>query len=271
MIHPTALVSSEARVGAGVSIGPYAIVEAGVELGEGCVVHGHATVRGGSVLGPRVHVHPGAVVGGPPQMLKWDEATPSGVRIGAGTVLREGVTVNRSTQPGGATVLGAECFLMAMAHVAHDCVLGDRVILANNTMLAGHVSVGAGSFVGGGAGIHQFVRIGESVMVGGLARITKDLPHFLLVAERDEVSGVNQVGLRRRGFSRAVVAEIKAAFHRIYAARNPRAEAAAALAEGAVASAEARLFLEFFAAGKRGIARPARAVSAQEEAGVETL
>ena len=256
MIHPTALVSSEARVGAGVSIGAYAVVEAGVELGDGCVLHAHAQVRRGSVLGERVQVHPGAVVGGPPQMLNWDEATPSGVRIGPGTIVREGVTINRSTKPGGATVLGADCFLMAMSHVAHDCLLEDRVILANNALLAGHVSVGTGSFVGGGAGVHQFVRIGETVMVGGLSRITKDLPHFTLVAERDEVSGVNQIGLRRRGLAREVIAEIKAAFHRVYGAANPRAEAARASGEGGYASAEARRFLEFFAGGKRGVARP---------------
>lgn len=256
MIHPTALVSSEARLGADVVVGPFAIVEPGAEVGDGCVVHGHAQVRRGSVLGPRVQVHPGAVIGGSPQMLKWDDATLSGVRVGAGTIVREGVTINRSTKPGGATVVGAECFLMAMAHVAHDCTLEDRVILANNALLAGHVSVGQGSFVGGGAGVHQFVRIGETVMVGGLARITKDLPHFTLVAERDEVSGVNQIGLRRRGLSREVIAEVKAAFHRIYGARNPRAEAARALAEGEFTSAEVRRFLEFFSGGKRGVARP---------------
>lgn len=266
MIHPTAIVSSQARLGAGVSIGPYAIVEDGVELGEGCVIHAHASVRRGSVLGARVQVHPGAVVGGPPQMLKWDEATPSGVRVGEGTIVREGVTINRSTRAGESTVLGSDCFLMAMSHIAHDCVLGDRVILANNVLLAGHVSVGASSFIGGGAGIHQFVRIGELVMVGGLSRITKDLPHFLLVAERDEVSGVNQIGLRRRGLPREVIAEIKALFHRVYGAVHPRSEAASALGAGVAVSAEGRRFLEFFAGGKRGIAHPSR-LGGEAEAG----
>lgn len=265
MIHPTAIVSPEARLGAGVSIGPYAIVDAGAELGDGCVVHAHAVVRGGSVLGARVQVHPGAVVGGPPQMVKWDDATPSGVRIGEGTILREGVTINRSTQAGGATILGSDCFLMAMSHVAHDCVLADRVILANGALLAGHCDVGAGSFLGGGAAAHQFTRIGENVMVGGLSRITKDLPHFLLVAERDEVSGLNQVGLRRRGCSREIIAELKVLFHRVYAAPKPRAEAAAALAAGTAVSDEARKFLEFFGGGKRAIARPARLVGTEPD------
>jgi len=258
MIHPTAIVSDQARLGAGVEIGPYAIVDDGVDLGEGCVLHAHATVRRGSILGARVEVHPGAVVGGPPQMLKWDAATASGVRIGDGSVVREGVTINRSTKVGGYTQLGAGCFVMAMAHVAHDCLVGDRVILANNVMLAGHVSIGAGSFLGGGAGVHQFARIGELVMVSGLSRISKDLPPFTLVGERDEVSGLNQVGLRRAGVSREVIAELKALFRRVYGARNLRAEAAAILAAGGVAGAEARRFLEFFAGGRRGIARPVR-------------
>jgi UDP-N-acetylglucosamine acyltransferase len=264
MIHPTAIVSSQARLGADVAIGPYAIVEDGVELGDGCVLHAHASVRRGSVLGARVQVHPGAVVGGAPQMLKWDESTPSGVRVGSGSVLREGVTINRSTKAGAATVLGAECFVMAMAHVAHDCALEDRVILANNVMLAGHVSVGAGSFLGGGAGVHQFVRIGETVMVSGLSRISKDLPHFTIVGERDEVSGLNQIGLRRRGFSREVIAELKLLFRRVYAANNLRAEAASILDSGGVTGAEARRFLEFFTGGKRGIARPVRHGGADE-------
>jgi UDP-N-acetylglucosamine acyltransferase len=264
MIHPTAIVSREARLGADVEIGAYAIIEDAVELGDGCVIHAHASVRRGSVLGARVQVHPGAVVGGAPQMLKWDESTLSGVRVGAGTVLREGATINRSTKAGGATVVGADCFIMAMAHVAHDCVLEDRVVLANNVMLAGHVSVGTGSFLGGGAGVHQFARIGETVMVGGLARITKDLPHFTIVGERDEVSGLNQIGLRRRGFSREVIAGLKQLFRRVYAANNLRAEAASILASGEVTGPEARRFLEFFTGGRRGIARPLRHASADE-------
>lgn len=258
MIHPTAQVSGEARLGADVSIGPYAIVEAGAELGDGCVLHAQAIVKRGSILGARVEVHSHAVIGGAPQMLKWDEATPSGVRLGAGTIVRESVTINRSTKPDGATVIGADCFLMAMSHVAHDCVLGDRVILANNAMLAGHVSVGWGSFLGGGAGVHQFVRVGESVMISGLSRISLDVPHFTLVAERNEISGLNQIGLRRRGFVREAIAEIKLAFRQVYAARNPRAEAAAMLGGSALLRAETRQFLEFFAGGKRGVARPLR-------------
>lgn len=238
------------------SLHPTAIVEPGAQLGAGCVLHAHAVVTKHAVLGDGVVVHPFAVVGGDPQYLKFDPATASQVRVGAGTVIREHCTLNRSIHAGQATVVGARCFLMANAHVGHDCVVHDDVVLANNAMLAGHVEVGSFTFVGGGAGIHQFVRLGEGVMIGGLARITKDVAPFLMCAERDEVPGFNVVGLKRRGFSREAIRELKAAFAAVFAAGDPREHAAAQLAAG-VQSAEARRFLAFFAAGKRGFARPA--------------
>ena len=238
------------------SIHPTAIVEEGVQLGAGCRIQAHAIIRKYSVLGDRVVVHPYAVIGGDPQYVKFDPATVSGVTLGAGTVLREHVTLNRSIHAGKNTIVGARCFLMANVHVGHDSIVADDVVLANNVMLAGHVEVGGFAFVGGGAGIHQFVRIGEGAMVGGLTRLTKDTAPFLMVAERDEVPGFNVVGLKRRGFSRDVIRELKDCFHAVFAVGDPRKHAAARLAAG-VASAEARRFLGFFAAGKRGFARPA--------------
>jgi UDP-N-acetylglucosamine acyltransferase len=266
MIHPTAIVAPEAKLGADVSIGAYAIVEAGAVLGDGCVLHSHAIVRGGTELGSRCSVHSFAVIGDTPQDLKFDPATPSGVRVGPGSVLREGVTIHRSTKPGGSTVLGEACFLMAYSHVAHDCRLGDRVVLANGVLLAGHITVGDNVFIGGGAGVHQFVRIGEGIMLGGHASISFDLPPFTMVADRNRVAGLNVIGLRRRGCPRETIAELKMLFHRVYAARNPRTEAAAALAAGAAQTPEGRRFLEFFGGGKRGIARPRRAGAAADDA-----
>ena len=237
-------------------IHPTAIVEDGAQLGADCEILARAIVTRHAVLGDRVVVHPGAVVGGDPQYLKFDRATPSFVRVGAGTVIRENVTLNRAIHAGNATVVGARCFLMANSHLGHDCELSDDVVLANNVMLAGHVTVGAFTFVGGGAGIHQFCRIGESAMISGLSRISRDLAPFTITAERDHVSGLNLVGLKRRGFSRDAIRELKQAFRAVYfQTGNIRELAAAALAGGGYQTAEARRFLEFFASGKRGFAR----------------
>ncbi|MBC8009272.1 MAG: acyl-ACP--UDP-N-acetylglucosamine O-acyltransferase, partial [Burkholderiales bacterium] len=248
-------------------IHPTAIIEPGAQLGVDCEVMAGAVVTRHAVLGDRVVVHPGAVVGGDPQFMKFDRRTPSFVRVGEGSVIREHVTLNRSIYEGKATVVGARCFLMAASHAGHDCEIADDVVLANNTMLAGHVAVGAFTFIGGGAGVHQFARIGESVMISGLSRISRDLAPFTIVAERDEVSGLNLVGLKRRGYPRETIRELKDAFRAVYSnAGNIRALAAAALASEAFASAEARRFLAFFAEGKRGFARPTRAAGGASDA-----
>jgi UDP-N-acetylglucosamine acyltransferase len=250
-------------------IHPTAIVEAGAELGDDCVIHAQAIITRQARLGAGVVVHPGAVVGGDPQDLGFDPATASGVRIGPRTVLREHVTINRSTVAGGETQVGADCFLMAGAHVAHDCVVGDQVVLANNVLLAGHVRLGAFTFVGGGAAFHQFTRVGESAMVGGLARITLDIPPYVMAAERDEVVGLNLIGLKRRSFSREVVAELKDCFREVYYdGGNVRLRAQEMLGRG-VRSAEARGFLEFFAGGRRGVARARRVWTTEQTAGGE--
>jgi UDP-N-acetylglucosamine acyltransferase len=242
-----------------VSVHPTAIIEPGAVLGSGCTVHAHAIITRHAVLGDGVVVHPFAVVGGLPQDLGFDPATPSGVRIGARTVLREHVTVNRATKADGWTEVGADAYLMTGSHVGHDCQLGDRVILANAVLLAGHVAVGERAFLGGGAAIHQFCRVGESAMVGGIARVTRDVPPFTMVAERDELVGLNVVGIRRRGFSKAAVAELKLAFRAVCGpVGKPRELARAALDGGTFTSAEALRFLEFFQGGRRGFLRVRR-------------
>ena len=239
-----------------------AIVEHGAQLGADCEIMPYAVVTKHVVLGDRVVVHPFAVVGGDPQYLKFDRASATGVRVGPDTVIREHVTINRSIYPDKATVVGAHCFLMASSHIAHDCELGDHVVLANAALLAGHVSVGAHTFFGGGAAVHQFCRVGESVMVAGHASLTRDVPHFTMVADRDDVIGFNAVGLRRRGFSRAAITELKAAFKEVYfTPGNIREVAAQSLAAGNFTSGEARRFLEFFAGGKRSFARARRAAA----------
>ncbi len=238
------------------SIHRTAIVEDGAVLGDGCVIHAHAHVTRHCVLGDGVVVHPGAVIGGDPQDLSFDPQLATFVRIGARSVLREHVTINRASKAGLATELGADCYLMTASHLGHDCQVADRVIMANAVLLAGHVHVGERAFIGGAAAVHQFVRIGEGVMLGGLARITRDIPPFTMAAERDELVGLNVVGLRRRGLKGTVVAELKAAFRTVCGPiGNPRELAAGALASGSFQSAESRRFLEFFAGGRRGFLR----------------
>lgn len=245
-------------------IHPTAIVEKGAQLGPDCEIMAGAVLTRHCRLGDRVVVHPHAVLGGDPQYLKFDRATPSGVAVGPGSVIREHVTINRSIHAEQNTVVGARCFLMANAHVGHDCVVADDVVLANNVMLAGHVTVGAGTFVGGGAGIHQYCRIGEGVMVAGLARVTLDVPPFTMIAERDEIIGFNVIGLKRRGYARETIRELKAVFRAVYFTAGNIRNVAATLLTTAV-SPEARRFLEFFTQGKRGMARPSRAASADTD------
>jgi UDP-N-acetylglucosamine acyltransferase len=248
------------------SIHPTAMVEEGAQLGAGCVVQAGAIVTRYAVLGDGVVVHPYAVVGGEPQFLKFDSATVSHVRVGAGTVIREHATINRSIYADKATIVGERCFLMAGAHVGHDCTVADDVVLANNVLLAGHVDVASFTFVGGGAAVHQFCRVGQGVMIGGLTRLTRDVAPYLIVAERDEVAGFNVIGLKRRGVSRDAIRELKACYSRVFGGGDPRAHAKALL-EAGVATPEGRRFLEFFGEGKRGFVRPdLRAVRRTDEA-----
>jgi UDP-N-acetylglucosamine acyltransferase len=246
-------------------IHPTAVIEDGVQLHAGCVIHAHAVIRGRSELGEGVVVHPFAVVGGDPQDLRFDASTPSGVRVGARTVIREHVTISRSTIRDARTEIGPDCFLMAACHVAHDCHVGDHVVIANAVLLAGHVQVGDRAFLGGGAVVHQFCRIGEGVMIGGGARISQDVPPFCLATERNGLIGLNLVGLRRRGFSRETVDELKRALRTVDATvGNQKQLAATALGGGGFETAEAQRFLSFFAGGRRGFVRTRRAGATDE-------
>jgi UDP-N-acetylglucosamine acyltransferase len=247
-------------------IHPTALVEDGARLGEACIVHAHAMIGRHCILEDRVEVHPFAVLGGPPQDLSFDTRMHSGVRIGSRTVIREHVTVNRATRENGFTEIGADCFIMTAAHVAHDCRIGRRVIMANAVLLGGHVQIGDHAFIGGGAVVHQHCRVGESVMIGGGARISEDVAPFCLAAERNEVLGLNVVGLRRRGFSREVMQDIKLAYRRLHGAGgNLRNAAESLLARNAYDSEQARHFLEFCRVGTRRLARARSAFADSDE------
>ena len=247
------------------SIHPTAIVEEGARLGADCQIHAYAVVRRWAILGDGVVVHPFAVVGGDPQDLKFDGVSPSCVRVGARTSIRESVTINRGTHRDSVTTIGEDCLLMAGSHVGHDCTIGNRVVIANAVLLAGHVTVGDHAILGGGAGFHQFLRIGERTIVGGGSRMTMDIPPFSMAAERSEMIGLNLVGLKRSGFSRDAVLEIKEAYRAVYGRRTSRREAAAAaLSSGAYKTPEARRFLEFFGSGTRGFVRCRQEADAEE-------
>ncbi|NJN14162.1 MAG: acyl-ACP--UDP-N-acetylglucosamine O-acyltransferase, partial [Planctomycetes bacterium] len=221
-VHPTAVVEKGAELAEGVVVGPYAVLGPAVRLHEGVRVGAHAVVQGDSEVGPETRLEAHAVLGGPPQDLKYgDERTR--LVVGARNRIREGVTINLGTvQGGGVTRIGDDCYLMACSHVAHDCVLGDKVILANNVMLAGHVVVQDGAILNGGVGVHHFTTIGRLSYVGGLSRITKDVPPFTIVeGHPSRVRGINIVGLRRARLTDSSVQAIKEAYRLLYRSDLP--------------------------------------------------
>lgn len=218
-IHPTATVAPGAVIGAGCRIGPGCVIGPDVVLEDNVELIAHVIVDGVTRLGAGVRVFPFATIGMAPQDLKYKNE-PTRCEIGAGTLLREGVTVHRASVGGaGLTRVGAGCMLMAQSHVAHDCEVEDGVILANNVMLGGHVHVGANAFVGGGAAVHQLVRIGRLAMVSGLAGVTNDIPPFGYVFGLPaRLVGFNKIGLLRRGASRDQLRTLRTVFNTLFKA-----------------------------------------------------
>ncbi|MEI6588432.1 MAG: acyl-ACP--UDP-N-acetylglucosamine O-acyltransferase [Verrucomicrobiota bacterium] len=234
-------------------IHPTAIVEPGASLGSDCEIHPYAIIKRWATLGDRVVVHPFAVIGGDPQDLKFDGVSASYVKIGSDTKIRENVTINRGTSAESVTSIGNNCLIMAGVHVAHDCTVGNNVVLANAVLLAGHVSVGDHVVLGGASAFHQFSRIGERAMVGGLSRITQDIPPYTMAVERSEAVGLNLLGLKRSGYTRDSISEIKEAFRLVYLKPgNQKNAATQALGSGHFKAPETIKFLEFFLTGKRG-------------------
>jgi len=211
-IHPTAIISTGASIGERVEIGPFAIVGDGCEVGDDCQIHPRATLELNVKLGRGVKVGVGSVLGGSPQDLKYGGEETS-VEIGAGSVIREYVTINRGTSQSFKTTVGEKCLLMSYVHLAHDCHLGNGVILGNCVQLAGHVLIDDRATLSGLSGVHQFVRIGRHAFIGGCSRVSKDIPPFLkAVGNPVRLYGLNGVGLRRSGFSEELVRELKRAY-----------------------------------------------------------
>ena len=215
-IHPTAIVDLSAELADDVQIGPYSIIEGNVQIGAGTIIDSHAHIYAGARIGSGARVHHCAVIANVPQDLKF-HGEDSVAIIGDNTVVREFVTIHRGTEATGKTVIGKNCFVMAYAHVAHDCVIGDNVILVNAVNVAGHVHIEDWVIIGGVVPVHQFVRIGCHSMIGGGYRIAKDVPPYILAAgEPLEYGGLNSIGLRRRGFSASILRELKEAYRLIY-------------------------------------------------------
>ncbi len=220
-IHPRAIVEPGAQLGENVSIGPWCHVGAQAMIGDGVQLISHVVVDGDTKIGAESVLYPFTTVGMAPQDLKY-KGEPTRTEIGARCHLREHVTVHRGTATGaGLTKVGDGCLLMAGVHVAHDCELGDNVVIANNVLLGGHVHIGPFAVLGGGAAVHQFTRIGRAAMIGGMAGVVADvIPFGTVIGNRAYLAGLNIIGLRRRGYDRAQINAVRAAFRLMFMGRG---------------------------------------------------
>ena len=221
MIHPTAVISENANIGDNVTIGPFCVVDDNVTIGDGCILKSHVVVRGPTRIGKNNKFFQFSSIGEDCQDKKY-AGEPTELVIGDDNEFREGVTVHRGTiQDNSITIIGSRCLLMANAHVAHDCVLGDDIILANNVAVAGHVHIDDFVIVGGAVGIHQFCKIGAHAFLGAGGIILRDVPPFVMVSGQKNIpQGINSEGLKRRGFDKADIMAIKRAYKTIYREGN---------------------------------------------------
>ncbi len=253
-IHPTALIAPDAQIAEGVEVGPFAIVGEGCTIGEGSVIGARATLERNVILGRQVKVGSGSVLGGDPQDLKF-KGEHTTVEIGDGTTIREYTTINRGTSQSWKTTVGKHCFLMSYVHLAHDCHLGDGVIISNGTQLAGHVTVEDKAILSGLVAVHQFTLIGRFSFVGGCSRVAKDVPPFVkAVGNPISLYGLNKVGLERNGFAPEVLKELKRAY-RLFFNSELNLSQAREKAQGELHPyPEVQHFLSFFERSDRGVA-----------------
>jgi UDP-N-acetylglucosamine acyltransferase len=220
-IHATAVVDPSAKLGTNAEIGPFCVIGPDVELGNGVVVHSHAVITGRTTLGPECKVFPFASIGQAPQDVKF-HGEPSTLTVGAKTIIREHATINPGTEGGHmSTKVGSNCLLMIGAHVAHDCEVGDNVTLVNGATLGGHVKIGDGAIIGGLSAVHQFVRIGSYAFVGGMSGVAGDLiPFGMAIGNRANLCGLNIVGLKRKGFPRDQIHELRQAYRMLFSSEG---------------------------------------------------
>jgi UDP-N-acetylglucosamine acyltransferase len=255
-IHPTAVVSARAEVGEGSHIGPYCTVGDEVRLGARVRLESHVVVDGRTEIGDDTHVFPFASVGLAPQDLKY-RGEPAETRIGRRNRVREFVTIHRGTEGGGMlTSVGDDCLIMAQAHVAHDCHVGSRVIMANAATLAGHVEVSDGANVGAYSGVHQFCRVGREAYVGGYSVVVKDaLPFALTVGNHAKCYGLNTVGMKRRGYPAETIEALHHAFRLLLASKLNTTQALSAIREELRGPAEVEELLRFIETSQRGVVK----------------
>jgi UDP-N-acetylglucosamine acyltransferase len=252
-VHPTALIDPSAELAPGVVVGPYSIVGPNVRVGARTRIGSHVLIERDTTVGEECTLHQGAVLGTDPQDLKY-MGEPTVLVVGDRTVIREYASLNRGTIASGVTRVGSDCMLMAYTHVAHDCHLGNHVILSNAVNMAGHVSIGDWAIVGGLTPIHQFVRIGAHAFVGGATRVAKDVPPYVKAAGSPmELYGLNSVGLQRRGIPDDVRRELKRAYRLFFASNHNVAQALARAREELRALPEVEVFLSFFENTERGV------------------
>ena len=256
-VHPTAIVSPDAELAPDVEVGPYAVIGPDVEIGPGSTIGAHAVVEGPTRMGARNVIHPHAAVGRDPQDKKYRPGEPSRLEIGDGNTIREFVSINRGTeQGGGVTRMGNDCWLMACTHIAHDCVVGDGVVMANSAGVAGHARIGNHVTLASYSGAHQHCRVGDYSFIAIYAGVTRDVPPYVLVGgQPPKPRGVNVIGLRRHGFSAEQRANIERAYRTLYRRELSRAKATEAIAEAAREQPELALLAEFLAEPGRGLLR----------------
>lgn len=261
-IHPTALVDRRATIDPTADVGPYVVVEGPVEIGPRTRLMAHVVVLGRTVLGADNVVHPGAVLGDAPQDLKYDGG-PTGLRIGDRNVIREHTELHRGTAPDSWTTVGDDNFVMTGAHVAHNCTVGNRVILASGALLGGHVSVADQAFISGNCVVHQFTRVGRLAIMRGLARASRDIPPFAIADHTHVVRGVNRIGLRRAGFAPERIRAISHAYRTLFGTRQNLREAMARV-EAEPRVPEVDELLAFIREAKRGVAMGPRVTGADD-------
>ncbi len=255
-IHPTAIVDPRARLGEGVRVGPYTVIDGDVEAGEGTTIGAHCVVTGHTRIGRDNRIFHFCSIGEANQDKKY-RGEPTRLEIGDRNTIREYCSINRGTaQDRGATTVGNDNWIMAYCHIAHDCVVGDHTVFANNATLAGHVWIGDHTVLGGFTGVHQFVKVGAHVMAGVSSVVLQDIPPFVTVAGHPcAPHGINSEGLKRRGFTPEALSALKRAYKTLYKSGLTLADARAELERQAQSAPEVRAIVDFLAASTRGIVR----------------